>query len=75
MKTVVISSIVTQKYLVLHYYTMSLQRIRIIVGDAGFEPGTSASEVWCAKLPIMLEIYSKLQTNRYRLFLLKRFLC
>ena len=25
---------------------MILQRIRIIVGDAGFEPGTS--EVWCA---------------------------
>ena len=48
MKIVVINSIVTQKYLVLHYYTMSLQRIRIIVGDAGFEPGTSASEVWCA---------------------------
>ena len=28
----------------LHYYTMILQRIRIIVGDAGFEPGTSAPE-------------------------------
>ena len=28
---------------------MILQRIRIIVGDAGFEPGTSAPEVWCAK--------------------------
>ena len=27
---------------------MILQRIRIIVGDAGFEPGTSAPEVWCA---------------------------
>ena len=27
---------------------MILQRIRIIVGDAGFEPGASASEVWCA---------------------------
>ena len=25
---------------------MILQRIRIIVGDAEFEPGTSASEVW-----------------------------
>ena len=23
----------------LHYYTMILQRIRIVVGDAGFEPG------------------------------------
>ena len=31
----------------LQYYTMILQRPRIIVGDAGFEPGTSASEVWC----------------------------
>ena len=27
------------------YYTMILQRIRIIVVDAGFEPGTSAPEV------------------------------
>ena len=27
---------------------MILQRIRIIVVDAGFEPGTSASEVWSA---------------------------
>ena len=31
---------------VLHYYTMILQRIRIIVGDAGFESGTSAPEAW-----------------------------
>ena len=30
------------------YFTMILQRIRIIVVDAGFEPGTSAPEVWCA---------------------------
>ena len=29
----------------LHYYTMVLQRIRIIVGDTGFEPGTSANEL------------------------------
>ena len=28
----------------LHYYTMILQRIRIITGDAGFKPGTSAPE-------------------------------
>ena len=28
--------------------TMILQRIRTIVGDAEFEPGTSAPEVWCA---------------------------
>ena len=27
---------------------MILQRIRIIVEDAGFEPGTSAPEVWCS---------------------------
>ena len=27
---------------------MILQRIGIIVGDAGFEPGTSAPDVWCA---------------------------
>ena len=35
---------------VLQYYTMilALQRIIIIVGDAGFEPKTSAPEVWCA---------------------------
>ena len=32
----------------LHYDTISLQRIRIIVRDAGFEPGTSAPEVWSA---------------------------
>ena len=32
----------------LQYDTMILQRPRIIVGDADFEPGTSASEVWRA---------------------------
>ena len=32
----------------LQYYTMILQRIRIMVVDAGFEPGTSAQEVWRA---------------------------
>ena len=32
----------------LQYYTMILQRPRIIVGDAGFEPRTTASEVWRA---------------------------
>ena len=31
----------------LHYSTMILQRIRIIVGDAGFEPEICAPEVWC----------------------------
>ena len=34
----------------LHYDTIILQRIRIIVGDAGFEPGTLAPEVWCTKI-------------------------
>ena len=33
---------------VLQYFTMILQRPMIIVGDAGFEPGTAAPEVWCA---------------------------
>ena len=33
---------------ILKYYTMILQRPRIIVEDAGFEPGTSAPEVWRA---------------------------
>ena len=32
----------------LQYDTMILQRSRIMVGDAGFKPGTSASEVWSA---------------------------
>ena len=31
---------------ILQYCTMILQRIRITVVDAGFEPGTSATEVW-----------------------------
>ena len=30
------------------YYTMILQRIRIIVGDAEIKPGTSTKEAWCA---------------------------
>ena len=32
----------------LQYYTIILQRIRIIAVDAGFEPGISAPEVWRA---------------------------
>ena len=32
----------------MQYFTMNLQWPRIIVEDAGFEPGTTASEVWCA---------------------------
>ena len=31
---------------ILQYYTMIPQRPRIIVGDSGYEPGTSAPEVW-----------------------------
>ena len=37
----------TFPWVFLHYDTIILQRIRIIVWDAGFEPGTSAPEVWC----------------------------
>ena len=33
---------------ILQYNTMTPQRIRIIAVDAGFEPGTSAPEVWRA---------------------------
>ena len=33
---------------IFYLITMILQRIRIIVGDAGFESGPSAPEVWCA---------------------------
>ena len=29
------------------YYTMILQRIRFVVGDARFEPRTSVPKVWC----------------------------
>ena len=35
---------------IFHIITMFLQRIRIIVGDARFEPGTSAPEPWCATI-------------------------
>ena len=35
----------------LRYDTEILQHIRIIELDAGFEPGTSAPEVWCATRP------------------------
>ena len=33
---------------ILQFYTMILQRLRIIVEDAGFEPGSSVLEVWRA---------------------------
>ena len=33
---------------ILQYCTMTMQRPRIIVGDAGFESGTSATEIWRA---------------------------
>ena len=35
-------------YEIFYFITMILQRIKIIMGDAGFDPGTSAPEVWCA---------------------------
>ena len=35
----------------LQYFTMVLQRPRIIVGDARFAPGTSAPSVWYTVLP------------------------
>ena len=42
-------SLSTLRLSTLPYYTMLLQRIRIIVGEnAGFEPGTSVQEVLCA---------------------------
>ena len=47
----------------LRYYTMILQRIRILVGYAGFEPGTSAPEIWCAsKVPPHLHLSSDLSS-------------
>ena len=51
----------------LHYFTMILQRIRIIVGDAGFEPGTSAPEVWCAtnKPPHLLSSFFLMLNHSY----------
>ena len=44
---------------------MILQRIRIIVGDAGFEPGTSAPEVWWAKPPHLLYLVN-LRVHNYQ---------
>ena len=42
----------------LQYYTMILQRPRIIVRYAGFEPGISAPEVWRAtKEPLHLPVF------------------
>ena len=41
-------SLSTRRFSTLLYYTVILQRIRIIEEDAGFEPWTSAPEVWCA---------------------------
>ena len=50
----------------LRYNTMILQRPRIIVGDAGFYPGTSVSEVWRAtkepphlQMPIFIQILQR----------------
>ena len=39
-------SLSTLIFSTLQYCTMILQRIRTIVGNYGFEPGTSAQEVW-----------------------------
>ena len=39
-----------KSFFLLHYYTMILPRIRIIVLDAGFEPRNSVPEVWCAPM-------------------------
>ena len=44
---------------IFYIITMILQRIRIIVGDAGFEPGTCAPEVWSG-LVILIKICKKL---------------
>ena len=35
-------------YIITQYCSVILQRISIIVGDAGFESWTSAPEDWCA---------------------------
>ena len=45
------------------YFTVILQRIKIIKVDAGFEPRTSAPEVWCA--PMSHHIYVTLCTIPY----------
>ena len=49
----------------LQHDTMILQRPRIIEGDAGFEPGTSASEVWRAtnEPPHHLPMSHQITTN------------
>ena len=36
---------------IFYFITMILQHSRIIVGDAGFKPGTSAPEVWATTSP------------------------
>ena len=49
---------------ILQYCTMILQRIRIIVVDAGFEPGTSATEVWrTTNEPPHLHWYYSMEQN------------
>ena len=40
----------------LQLYTMILQRPRIIVGHAGFEPKTSGPEVWCVTTTLRWQI-------------------
>ena len=55
----------------LQYYTMILQRIRIIVVDAGVEPGASAPEVWRATNepphPLIYKILKKQFLGGFRL--------
>ena len=52
----------TLRFTTLQYFTMILQRIRITVGDAGFEPGTSALEVFCFQY---YKLYSMFKSLKY----------
>ena len=50
---------------------MILQRPCILLGDAGFEPGASASEVWCAtnEPPHSIEVFVRQQNYmKYEMF-------
>ena len=49
----------------LHFFTMILQRFSIIVGNAGFEPGTSLPQKSGA-LPMSHHISTYLFANKYR---------
>ena len=52
----------------LHYYTMILQHIKIIVGVAGFETGTSASEVCCATSEPLMYITQTTTSLNHHIF-------